>query len=85
VRGSLVWFDHVTITDFWGNFMIAQGGDNISLSNMKIVSTNNGLWMYFPNDTPRHISLFNSEINAAQNARGTTTFTERNMAVRWQV
>ncbi len=68
VRGSLIWFDHITITDFWGqSIMIAQGGNNISLSNMKIVNTNNGLWMNFPNSTPRHISLFNSEINAAQN------------------
>jgi len=68
VRGALLWFDHVSITDFWGHsVMMAQGGDNLSFSNMEIINTTNGLWMNFPNNTPRHISLFNSEINAAQN------------------
>lgn len=69
IRGATIWFDHVTITDFWGqSIMTAQGGDYLSFSNMKIVNTNNGVWLNYPNDTPRHISLFKSEINAQQNA-----------------
>ncbi len=69
VRGSNIWYDHITITDFSGqSIMIAQGGNNISLSNLKIVNTVNGVWLYYPNDTPRYISLFNSVINAQQNA-----------------
>lgn len=67
IRGANVWYDHVTITDFWGqSLMLAQGGNNVSLSNMKIVNTENGLWLYFANYTPRYVSLFNSEINAKQ-------------------
>lgn len=68
VRGSTIWFDHITITEFWAHsLMIAQGGNNVSISNLKTVNTGNGLWLYYNNDTPRHVSLFNSELNAQQN------------------
>ncbi len=67
IRGGTVWYDHMTITEFYGqSVMIAQGGDNITLSNMKIVGTGNGVWLKFEDYTPRHVSLFNSEIGAQQ-------------------